>query len=91
MRVVEEFNHRGLKCTVFHYNSKYSLQIENERFQQKYKLSKANTMDEVARICDAVKAGEVDYMLKKAFIAMEEVGLHFNAGTENLDDFEELI
>ncbi len=38
MRIVKEFSHGPLRCTLLHHNTKYTLRIEDEYGEVNYKL-----------------------------------------------------
>ena len=66
MRIVNEFNLGHVKCTLFHYNGKYNLKMEDELGEVHYKLGDINIdkPDEVNRLFDLVDLRD---SVRKAF------------------------
>lgn len=57
MRVVREIPHSDCKITVFSWNGKYLIKLENGGFEQTYKVSELDVLEE-----------EIDEILNDTFI-----------------------
>lgn len=58
MRIVKEIPHNKCKITVFSWNGKYLIKLENGAFEQTYKVSELDVLEE-----------ELDEILSDDFIA----------------------
>lgn len=92
MRITKEFNISQYKCTLFLYESKYTLQVEDSNYLVQFKLgdmdsSKINTIE------DIMSGTKMRYHIEKTFgslhdnkIVMDSM-LHQGGG----DSFPEII
>lgn len=57
MRIVKEINNKACKITVFSWNGKYLIKLEQGAFEQTYKVSELDVLE-----------SEIDELLNEAFI-----------------------
>ncbi len=80
MRVVAEIPHRSCKITVFCWNSKYLLKLEQGPLEQTYKISELDVDGD-----SAVKKLVADErFLAEALLRFGEMGASLGAGLERL-------
>lgn len=92
MRIVREFNLGHVKCTLFHYNGKYSLKMEDELGEVLFKLGDID-IDEDVEIKDLLEIKDVKHHIRRAF---ENMGAARSLLIEmisepNEDDFDPII
>lgn len=59
MRVVKEINHQACKITIFNWNGKYLIKLEQGDLEQTYKISEMDVID----------VSDLDKLLDKEFIS----------------------
>ena len=66
MRIVREFNLGHVKCTMFHYNGKYTLKMEDELGEVHYKLGDIE-IDEEVDIKDLLEIKDLRNHIRQSF------------------------
>ena len=94
MRIIGEIPHPELKITVFRMDNRFTLKLENEGFEQSYKLyadERINGLEEIKKLVD-------EAFLAKALLVMNEMQKNAQESfTRNLsskydsDEFETII
>ncbi|KAA5549435.1 hypothetical protein [Adhaeribacter rhizoryzae] len=80
MRVISEIPHPAVKITVFSWNGKYIVKLEKGSFEQTYKVSEMDILDE----------NDIPKLLDEAFIAaalqrFREMGQAWQEAQERLE------
>ena len=68
MRIVGEIEHEEYKITIFKMNTRFSLKVENTKFEQTYKLRQIEKVQEVRQLVDRAFLENVTAV----FAAMQE-------------------
>jgi len=92
MRIVKEFNLGNLKCTLLHFNEKYTLRIEDEFGEVNYKLGTIEISD-TDSLSDYFEIPAIRNSLSSAFRSMKEGRdqlVHLLSNDEE-DEFEEIV
>jgi len=66
MRIIQEFNIDHYKCTLFHHNEKYTLQVEDTNYLIQFKLGGC-TSEQVNNIQSTMKHSKLKYQIEKSF------------------------
>lgn len=93
MRIIGEIPHPSLKITVFKMGDRVSLKLENERYEQTYKLGaeeRINTLEAIAAWADAAFMDRVQAVFQQMHQA-QMAALRSAFPPENGSAFEEII
>ena len=66
MRIVKEFNINRYKCTLFVYESKYTLQVEDSNYTIQFKLGDISP-ESAGRIENALSTTKMKYHIEKSY------------------------
>ena len=82
MRVVAEVPHPQVKITIFSWNGKYLIKLENAFLEQTYKVSEMDIMgeEEVKKLLD-------DTFMEKALARFAEMGKDWHAALNRLEEY----
>lgn len=93
MRIVNEWSKLNKKYTLFHYNMKYTLKIEDHLTEQSYKLGDIPNFD-IDRLKEALDSDDLKYLIRQNFnnihITHQNI-ISFIIKDAEFDDFESII
>jgi len=92
MRIVGNIEYPGAKVTIFHYENRYSVKIENDRFEQTYKIRRGPGVDTVEEVKTLIDATFIQDVIQN-FQTMNKIQLDAWGRVMKIqeDEFEEII
>ena len=91
MRIVHEINLGHFKCTLFHYQEKYSLKIEDQFGEVHYKLGQVSDFP-IDQLDKLLRVPNIQKSIQESFLAMRHGRDHLKSIlSEEGDEDEEII
>lgn len=67
MRIIKEFNHGPIKCSVLHHNERYTLKLEDQYCEVSYKLGSIDSID-LASLPSLLSTPQINDQIKESFM-----------------------
>lgn len=91
MRIVNEWNHKGWKFTVFHHNMKYHVKVEDSRVEQSYKIQDIVGFD-IKKLQSIMTTDEMTKRILLTFQSLHEAHRLLHEGfVEDEEEFDTII